>query len=116
MTTLDALWMGVPVVTSPGRTISSRLAAASLTAAGLTDFIAPDLQGYSELAVAKAGNLDALAQLRANLRRRIADSELGNPVRYAHAVEVAYRKIWQRWCAGVGAHDSPDHPAVRASI
>ena len=46
MTTLDSLWMGVPVVTAPGRTISSRLAAATLTAAGLSEFIAPDHDGY----------------------------------------------------------------------
>jgi protein O-GlcNAc transferase len=99
ITTLDALWMGVPVVTWPGRTISSRLAAANLTALGLTDFIATDPETYARLAVAKAKNLDALARLRASLRQRVADSSFGDSIRYAHAVEAAYREMWQRWCA-----------------
>jgi protein O-GlcNAc transferase len=98
MTTLDALWMGVPVVTSPGSTISSRLAAASLTAAGLTDFIAPDLESYVDLAAAKASNLPVLAKLRAGLRERMGGRALGNPVRYTRAVEACYREIWRRWC------------------
>ncbi|HEY7299490.1 MAG TPA: tetratricopeptide repeat protein [Xanthobacteraceae bacterium] len=102
MTTLEALWMGVPVVTCAGRTIPSRLSAASLTALDLTDFIAGDLDTYVELAVAKARDLDSLTRLRAGLRQRIADSEFGNPVRYTRAVEAAYRRIWQRWCAERG--------------
>jgi predicted O-linked N-acetylglucosamine transferase (SPINDLY family) len=102
MTTLDALWMGVPVVTSPGGTISSRLAAASLTAAGLTDFIAPDVDGYVDLAVAKASNLSTLATLRASLRERMGACAFGNPERYARAVEARYREIWRRWCAERG--------------
>jgi len=99
MTTLDALWMGVPVVTWPGRTISSRLAAASLTALGLTDFIASDPETYVKLAVAKASDLDALARTRASLRGRVAGSAIGDPTRYARAVEAAYREMWQAWCA-----------------
>jgi predicted O-linked N-acetylglucosamine transferase (SPINDLY family) len=99
MTTLDALWMGVPVITSPGRTISSRLAAASLSAAGLHDFIAPDFDRYVEVAIAKARDLPALAELRANLRGRMEACEFGDPMRYARAVEAAYRDMWQRWCA-----------------
>ena len=99
MTTLDALWMGVPVVTWPGRTISSRLAAANLTALGLTDFIATDPETYVQLAVVKATNLDALARLRASLRQRVADSAFGDSIRYTRAVEAAYRLMWQRWCA-----------------
>jgi predicted O-linked N-acetylglucosamine transferase (SPINDLY family) len=91
--------MGVPVVTSPGCTISSRLAAASLSAAGLHDFIAPDLDRYVEVAAAKARDLPALAELRANLRVRLEVCEFGDPVRYARAVEAAYRNMWQRWCA-----------------
>jgi predicted O-linked N-acetylglucosamine transferase (SPINDLY family) len=99
MTTLEALWMGVPVVTCAGATIPSRLAAASLTALGLTDFIAPDLDEYVALAVAKARDVAALARLRASLRQRIASSPFGDPLRYARAVETAYRTMWQRWCA-----------------
>jgi protein O-GlcNAc transferase len=98
MTTLEALWMGVPVVTWPGRTISSRLAAACLSGAGLTDFIAPDVAGYVDLAIAKARDLPALAELRKTLRDRIAATDFGDPTKYARAVEAQYRKMWQRWC------------------
>ena len=99
MTTLDALWMGVPVVTAPGRIISSRVAAATLTAAGLTDFIASDHQHYMELAANKANDLAYLAQLRSALRDRTAATEFGDPVRYARAVERHYRSMWQTWCS-----------------
>jgi len=100
MTTLDALWMGVPVVTAPGRIPSSRIAAASLTAAGLSDFIAPDHQGFVQLATDKANDLASLAQLRAGLRDRVANTEFGDPVRYTRAVERHYRSMWRRWCEG----------------
>ena len=102
MTTLDALWMGVPVITCPGKTISSRLAAASLSALGLAGCIAADPDAYVALAIAKAGDLDALARLRASLRGRVAASVVGDPQRYARAVEAAYRDMWRRWCAGAG--------------
>jgi protein O-GlcNAc transferase len=99
MTTLDALWMGVPVITSPGETISSRLAIASLTPLGLTDFIAPSRTEYVTLAAAKAADLAALSRLRQSLRQRVADSPIGDSARYARAVDKAYRDIWRRWCA-----------------
>jgi len=108
MTTLDALWMGVPVVTLAGHTISSRLAAASLTALDLADFVAVDKDAYARLAVAKATDLGELAALRAGLRERIANSAIGDPVRYARAVEAAYHEVWQQWCARSGAQ-SGDH-------
>jgi len=99
MTTLEALWMGVPVVTASGRTISSRIAAATLTAAGLTDFIATDHQHYVQLAMDKASDLASLAQLRTTLRDHVAKTEFGDPVRYARAVERQYRSMWQTWCS-----------------
>jgi len=102
MTTLDALAMGVPVLTLPGRTISSRLAAASLTALGLGDYVVADAQSYMDTAIAKARDLDALAELRTSLRERLAGSAFGDPERYARAVEAQYRTMWQRWCGQQG--------------
>jgi len=99
MTTLEALYMGVPVITWAGSTISSRLGAASLTALGLDSFIAPTKDAYVELAIEKASNLDALALLRSELRHRIENSDIGDPIRYARAVEAAYRSCWRNWCA-----------------
>ncbi len=115
MTTLDALWMGVPVVTWPGRSISSRLAAASLTALNLVDFIAADAESYVKLAIAKGNDLDALARLRASLRPHIAGSVLGDPQRYARAVECAYRDMWRRWCAAAEDQTRPHHDKSRRS-
>lgn len=100
MTTLDALWMGVPVVTLCGGTIASRLAAASLTALDLTDFMAPDIESYVGLAVAKARDLKGLAETRATLRERMTRSAIGDPTLYARAVEAAYVEMWRTWCAG----------------
>jgi hypothetical protein len=94
---MDRLGADDPV-TAPGRTISSRLAAATLTAAGLTDFIASDHQHYVELVVEKASDLTSLANLRMTLRDRIANTEFGNSGRYARAVERQYRSMWRKWC------------------
>jgi protein O-GlcNAc transferase len=98
MTTLDALWMGVPVVTWAGKTVSSRWAATSLAPLGLTDFIADSPESYIELAVAKAADLESLSQLRARLRARMATSDFGDGPHYCRTVEAAYLKMWQRWC------------------
>jgi protein O-GlcNAc transferase len=98
MTTLDALWMGVPVVTFAGQTVSSRLASATLSALELKDYVGRDRDAYVDLAIAKASDLPALARLRPTLRGRIADSAFGDPARYTSAVETAYRKMWRRWC------------------
>ena len=90
-TTLDAIAMGLPVVTWAGRTIISRLAASCLAALDLPQFIALDLADYIAIAAHAVGDLDALATLRGGLRDRLMHSAVGDPVRYARAVEAAYR-------------------------
>ena len=101
VSTLEALWMGVPVVTLVGRTIAGRFSAAMQTAIGLGDFAVPDLESYAARAVAAARDLDRLAAIRAELRQRVAASPVGNAKRYVSAVEAAYRELWTRWCAGL---------------
>ncbi len=98
ITTLDALWMGVPVVATPGPTLSCRQAAACLTTVGATEFIAQDYDAYVSVAAERARDLDALAQLRGSLRQRMFDSGITDLPRYARGVEQAYRTMWQTWC------------------
>lgn len=107
MTTLDALAMGVPVISRTGRTIPSRLAASCLTALDLTQFIARDAAGYVAMAVAAARDLDALESLRAELPARLVHSAIGDARRYAEAVEDAYRAAWRRYCAAAAGRQ-PD--------
>lgn len=98
MTTLEALAIGVPVLTIPGQTISSRLAAACLSAIGLTECIFDDVAALATFARNKAADLDALAALRANLPARLAASPAGNAAAYTRSVEAAYRTMWRSWC------------------
>jgi predicted O-linked N-acetylglucosamine transferase (SPINDLY family) len=83
LTTCEALWMGVPVVTCPGATFASRHSLSHLSNVGLTETIARNLDEYVELAVALASDLPRLAALRAGLRPRMAASPLCDGERFA---------------------------------
>jgi predicted O-linked N-acetylglucosamine transferase (SPINDLY family) len=96
--TLDALWMGVPVITLAGRTAVGRGGVSILTNAGLNALIARTPEEYVGSAVEQAGNLSALAELRAGLRARMQDSPLMDGKQYATEMEAAFRQMWRRWC------------------
>jgi predicted O-linked N-acetylglucosamine transferase (SPINDLY family) len=100
-TTCDALFMGVPVVTAPGTRPASRSAASILSTVGLTEWIAADGDDYVRRAVAAAGDKTALISLRASLRARLQSSPIMDEAGFTRALEGAYRRMWQRWCAGL---------------
>jgi predicted O-linked N-acetylglucosamine transferase (SPINDLY family) len=64
----DVLWMGLPLVTLSGETFASRMAGALLTAAGLPQLIATDLETYERVAVNLAHNTEQRQALREHLR------------------------------------------------
>jgi protein O-GlcNAc transferase len=103
VTTCEALWMGVPVVTWPGQTFASRHSLSHLSNVGLTDWIAADADEYVRLAVAAAADLPALAALRAGLRQRVADAPLCDAQCYAAAFQERMRRIWRQWLADTAA-------------
>ena len=98
LTTCEALWMGVPTVTLPGEIFASRHSMSHLSNAGLADWVAPDLAGYTELAVAKASNIAALATLRSGLRAQVKASPLCDAPRFGRNLGNALRHAWRDWC------------------
>ena len=83
VTTCNALWMGVPVVTWPGETFASRHSLSYLSTIGLTETIAGSREEYVEIAVRLAADLPRLAAIRAGLRQQMAASPLCDGQRFA---------------------------------
>lgn len=99
LTTLEALWMGVPVITLPGSRPVSRQSASLLAALGRDEWIARDRAHYIGLAVALAADPAARAALRQDQRRRMASSPLCDAPRFARAFAAALREMWRTWLA-----------------
>jgi predicted O-linked N-acetylglucosamine transferase (SPINDLY family) len=97
-TSLDALWMGVPVVTLVGPTVVGRAGLCHAMNLGLPELVAKAPDDYVRIAVELTGDLGRLSQLRAGLRARMERSALMDAPRFARNLEAAYRDIWRRWC------------------
>jgi len=99
VTTCDALWMGVPVVSLAGETPVSRAGLSLLSNLGLPELVAHSETDYVSIAESLAGNLPHLAGLRSTLSDRMRHSVLIDAPRFARSVEAAYRSMWRAWCA-----------------
>jgi len=98
ITTCDALWMGVPVVSLVGRTAVGRGGASILSNVGVPELIARTPDQYGQIATDLANDLPRLTELRRTLRPRIQASPLMDAPRFARNVEAAYRQMWRTWC------------------
>jgi predicted O-linked N-acetylglucosamine transferase (SPINDLY family) len=96
--TVESLWMGVPVLTLKGESFLSRQGVGLLTNAGLPEWIAADAADYVAKAIAYAGDRESLSGLRRDLRRRLLASPLMDAPRFAAHFETALRTLWSRWC------------------
>ena len=102
-TSLDALWMGVPVVSRAGDAPVSRAGWSQLSNLGLPELVTFSDEDYVRVAAELAGNVERLAELRATLRSRMEASVLMDATRFARQIEAAYDAMWRQWCAGEGA-------------
>ncbi len=94
VTTLEALWMGVPVITLRGETFAGRHGVSHLHAAGLAELIADTSDAYVAKAVALARDRARLGEYRATLRARLLASPLMDGVRFAANLEAALLSLW----------------------
>ncbi len=99
LTTCEALWMGVPTVTLPGETFSSRHAASHLSNVGLADWVAGNVADYQKIALQKASDLQSLSALRRDLRPMVKASPLCDAPRFGRHLAEALRHVWNDWCA-----------------
>ncbi|HYW56924.1 MAG TPA: tetratricopeptide repeat protein [Polaromonas sp.] len=97
-TTVEALWMGVPVLTLEGDRFLSRQGVGLLMNAGLPDWIAAGADDYVVRAAAHANDVNRLTSLRAGLRQQVLASPIFDSSRFAGHFEAALRGMWQKWC------------------
>jgi predicted O-linked N-acetylglucosamine transferase (SPINDLY family) len=96
-TSVESLWMGVPLITLAGGSLISRQGVGVLTNTGLPDWIADDEESYLAKAIIFASDLDKLTRLRAGLRSQVLASPLFDAPRFARNIENALWEMWNRW-------------------
>jgi protein O-GlcNAc transferase len=100
-TSLDSLWMGVPVMTRTGGTSVGRAGSSQLHQLGLAELVADTDEAFVAAVLSLASDRPRLAALRASLRSRLENSPLMDGARFAANVEVAYRRMFEE-CSAQG--------------
>lgn len=100
VSTTDALWMGVPVISLRGEMVVGRIGASALHGVGLDALVASNVEEYVDIASRCANDHKFIVETRKELRDRITQGVVGDPDQYVRAVEQTYREIWSLWCAG----------------
>ena len=98
LSTCEALYMGVPVLTRAGEIFAARHSVTHLANVGLPEWIAETDADYIAKAIHMAADISALNKLRTGLRRRVAASPLCNAPRFGAALGSALRRIWVDYC------------------
>lgn len=93
-TAVDALWVGLPVLTQAGDTFASRVCASALHAVGLPQLVTDDAPAYVESAVDLARSPETLGRMRAHLRNARAQAPLFDTAAYTRELEAIYRAVW----------------------
>ncbi|MBP9217317.1 MAG: tetratricopeptide repeat protein [Sterolibacterium sp.] len=96
--TLNSLWMGVPVITLVGMGSAARAGAAIMGYVGLDSFVTASEDAYVQRALEVVADLPALNQIRQSLRPRMQQT-VCNAAGITRNLEAAYRDMWLRWLA-----------------
>lgn len=94
LTTCEALYMGVPVVSLRGDRHGNRIAYSILKNVGVEELAVSNLTEYIQRAVALANDKDLLQVLHKNLRAMFQNSPLMDAENYVREVEEIYLQIW----------------------
>jgi protein O-GlcNAc transferase len=93
-TSLQAMWMGAPVLTIAGGHFVSRMGASFMQAAGLPEWVATDDADFVRRAVALSQDRQALLSLKQGLRERLMASPAWDIDAYTRDMQAAIRQMW----------------------
>jgi predicted O-linked N-acetylglucosamine transferase (SPINDLY family) len=99
-TASDALWAGVPVVSSAGQAFAGRVASSLLHAAGVPELVTTTLAEYESLALKLARDSAARAGLRDILAKNRTRAPFFDSLRHARMMEAAFRQMWRNAHSG----------------
>ncbi len=92
-TTLQALWMGVPVITLPGKSHVSRVSSSILSAMDSKELIAADSKDYKNIAINLARDKKRLTAYKLSLRNKLLASPICKEKMFVKNLENAYLKM-----------------------
>ncbi|MCE2662272.1 MAG: O-linked N-acetylglucosamine transferase, SPINDLY family protein [Microcystis sp. M53603_WE2] len=98
MTTLDVLWMGIPLVTKVGQQWSSRNSYTLMVNAGISEGIAWSDEEYIDWGIKLGKDENLRRKVIAKLDESRQTSPLWNARQFTKNVESAYRQMWQIYC------------------
>jgi predicted O-linked N-acetylglucosamine transferase (SPINDLY family) len=99
-TTVEAMYMGVPVVTLRGENHAHNVGVSLLTSVGplVQDLIAQDENEFVAKAVELSRDEARIARIHANLRTALLQSRLCDRHEYIRHIMHIYRQAWGSWC------------------
>ncbi len=99
-TAADAMWMGVPIVTMPGKSFASRVCAGLAKAGGIGELVCPTLEIYVARAVELGRNPRMVSALKQKLVAGRQSSLLFDTPRLVRELEGLYRGMWEDFQRG----------------
>ena len=100
-TASDALWAGLPLLTCPGKSFASRVAASLLHAVELPELIMDSLEAYEAKAIELAKDTSQLNAIKLKLEQNRKTSSLFDGKLFAQHLEMAYEAMFARYQAGL---------------
>jgi predicted O-linked N-acetylglucosamine transferase (SPINDLY family) len=97
-TTLETLWMGIPLVTKVGQQWSSRNSYTLMVNAGISEGIAWSDEEYIDWGIKLGKDENLRRKVIAKLDESRQTSPLWNARQFTKNVENAYRQMWQIYC------------------
>lgn len=97
-TSLQALWMGVPLISLQGNNFVSRMGSSFLHALDHDEWIAHNIEEYKSIATSMVQNIQQIRQSRSLLREQMQTSSLSNRKEYSQGFENLLKKIWLHHC------------------